>query len=1000
LPYCCQTDDECEDNNPCTIDSCNPNSLSCTYQNDSSCKVWCTDPEACNYDPSATIADNDLCIKPEAACCDATVACSASECPLDTNGAAPWCTDPDPQPILWCTDSQACNYNPQATQDDGSCYQWVLCCNNTYQCEAKNCAPDYNAAAAWCGEQEVLWCTDNAACNYNPQANQEDGSCKISDCQWICGWNAIEDACGICAGDNSTCTDCAWNVNGWFEVDACGNCKNTTDPSFGQWCVDCAWVVNGSSYEDECGVCDALSTNDGESCKDCAGVVNGTAVVDGCGICGWDNSACKDCAWTINGVHELDACGTCLDPSDPSFGQWCVDCAWVPNGWAVIDACKVCNGWVTQQDLVASQVCGELCLITDACGTKIECPCDAEHKATKTASLYGSQVTFEIEIEFGKWSPDELRTFTILDTLLPWNNGDVYIGEATVTYEGNTRTVPFEPGGEVLEFSINEYAPGEWWSMTIVVVAETVQWWDNELCNEVSVFDGDELVASANACDVWVNLELEKTHETSRNPNGGFDSYPDNLQTPEYTLYSGDWIVYTVTAEVLESWDAWDLLIDDTPDPEIRLIEYLWGNHPGTVDSWDNWNGVWDGWSINYSPTSVQRLGEGLYPIGTVVQLHFMAEFDGDLDGNGQACNIVTANGEEEGEAGPVEYCLPVWLCGEQQCKAEITHTDTVRDLSEDGSTLTLTAECLVQWTCGLSKKEIMSGTITDKWSETLTITKEFDDDGNVTKRLIQIPKKDDMNVSCTDRETIDLMTTNLAWYINEYYQYIRDLEITEDEVSYTRRCGEPFMMCESDCAWWWVLQTWSVWDNTEWEWFDQMLEPFDADMEWDKPTNDNFVCHTCPEVNDCTWTQVLIAWACCDDGNNNGVCCEDDDDEICPGCEGDGVCNPACAPWEDPDCEDCSQDGVCNPACDDDPDCFWDEDDHDVATIFVENCSADGMCNEDCPAWIDPDCACAADGVCNLECALWEDPDCGADCNETLGECETADPGEYGTAW
>lgn len=76
------------------------------------------------------------------------------------------CTSDDVE-IEGCTDPTACNYNPLANTDDGSC-------------EYDNC----------------VGCTDESACNYNPDATVDDGSCLQLD------------ACGVCGGDNQTCSGC------------------------------------------------------------------------------------------------------------------------------------------------------------------------------------------------------------------------------------------------------------------------------------------------------------------------------------------------------------------------------------------------------------------------------------------------------------------------------------------------------------------------------------------------------------------------------------------------------------------------------------------------------------------------------------------------------------------------------------------------------------------------------------------------------------------------
>ena len=69
---------------------------------------------------------------------------------------------------------------------------------------------------------EVLGCMDLDACNYNFEANNDDGSCYYSepnydcdgnciaefDCEGICGGVVFEDDCGICGGDGYSCQEC------------------------------------------------------------------------------------------------------------------------------------------------------------------------------------------------------------------------------------------------------------------------------------------------------------------------------------------------------------------------------------------------------------------------------------------------------------------------------------------------------------------------------------------------------------------------------------------------------------------------------------------------------------------------------------------------------------------------------------------------------------------------------------------------------------------------
>ena len=76
-------------------------------------------------------------------------------------------------------------------------------------------------------------CTYISACNYNSDAEVNDGSCLYEDCLGDCGGGAVFDECDICNGDNSSCSDCEGIANGLSSLDCCGNCDmNTTNDCF------------------------------------------------------------------------------------------------------------------------------------------------------------------------------------------------------------------------------------------------------------------------------------------------------------------------------------------------------------------------------------------------------------------------------------------------------------------------------------------------------------------------------------------------------------------------------------------------------------------------------------------------------------------------------------------------------------------------------------------------------------------------------------------------
>ena len=89
-----------------------------------------------------------------------------------------------------CTDPAFCNYDANATTDDGSCADFDLC---------GVCAGDNST----CGG-----CTDSTACNYDPAAVVDDGSCLQLD------------QCGICGGDDSNCSGCTDPAACNYDADA------------------------------------------------------------------------------------------------------------------------------------------------------------------------------------------------------------------------------------------------------------------------------------------------------------------------------------------------------------------------------------------------------------------------------------------------------------------------------------------------------------------------------------------------------------------------------------------------------------------------------------------------------------------------------------------------------------------------------------------------------------------------------------------------------------
>lgn len=95
-------------------------------------------------------------------------------------------------PIEGCTDPLACNFDPQAAIDSGTCSYpnpAYLDCNG-------NCVTDTDGDGV-CDEDEILGCLDSSACNFNPLATDSDqGVCFFATAVYDCQGNCQEDTDG------------------------------------------------------------------------------------------------------------------------------------------------------------------------------------------------------------------------------------------------------------------------------------------------------------------------------------------------------------------------------------------------------------------------------------------------------------------------------------------------------------------------------------------------------------------------------------------------------------------------------------------------------------------------------------------------------------------------------------------------------------------------------------------------------------------------------------
>jgi len=130
----------------------------------------CTANQACNFNSAATI-DDGSCIFPGDVCDDAN-----PETLFDLITADCVCEGTAVTDVPGCTNVLACNYNPAATVDNGSCYSIGDACSDGNGATVND---QYNDDCVCQGETvpDVLGCLNIDACNYEPSANVDNGSC-------------------------------------------------------------------------------------------------------------------------------------------------------------------------------------------------------------------------------------------------------------------------------------------------------------------------------------------------------------------------------------------------------------------------------------------------------------------------------------------------------------------------------------------------------------------------------------------------------------------------------------------------------------------------------------------------------------------------------------------------------------------------------------------------------------------------------------------------------
>jgi hypothetical protein len=161
-----------------------------------------------------------------------------------------------------CMDEDACNYDADATVDDGSCSYPSSACRSC----AGTCVLDANTDGV-CDCEVVTGCMDSDATNYNPLANTSDASCTYAGCQTnftACNYNPLADIDNpsLCEFPAPFCDcngDCAtgdYEGDGVQEVDEVDGCTSQSATNYNAAATNddgsCIWnpdLFQGLSYD-------------------------------------------------------------------------------------------------------------------------------------------------------------------------------------------------------------------------------------------------------------------------------------------------------------------------------------------------------------------------------------------------------------------------------------------------------------------------------------------------------------------------------------------------------------------------------------------------------------------------------------------------------------------------------------------------------------------------------------------------------------------------------
>ena len=320
----------CDDNNPCTGNSCDPVN---------GCAAVNLDDIACDDDNPCTVGDLckvGACVKGTPKACESGAACVAGSCDL-TNGKCAYKNKVGGAP---CDDGDACSQNDACT--DGLCQGKATSCDDSNPCTDDSC----DKVAGCSHKANASPCTDGDACTQSDNCVNSaciPGPSKVCEDKVLCTADSCNKTTGLCVFDSAAmngtpCDDgnvCTLGDNCKSGVCAVGIAKDCNDnnactddlcekgkgcnPAFNSKACDDS---NACTKDDQCkfGDCEGnlVSCNDNNPCTD-----DSCEPKKGCLHTG-NNAICDD----SNKCTQGDACKNSVcggSPVDCDDGNVCTD---------------------------------------------------------------------------------------------------------------------------------------------------------------------------------------------------------------------------------------------------------------------------------------------------------------------------------------------------------------------------------------------------------------------------------------------------------------------------------------------------------------------------------------------------------------------------------------------------------------------------------------------------------------------------------------------------